>query len=160
MPWEVTLQRIDRQHMGELTALRTCIESAVPDIQYHTEPSGLEKLEAAKKMGVEFPDVLRTHFENLPATLNAVYTAENLMVRIYGFESQPLTKLHAEIRGCENPAPVLRQLCAMNSWTALDDQSGTNIELSDAPPKQWLDFLGYVDSILDENNATPPADKA
>ena len=132
----------------------------MPDIQYYTEPSGLEKLEAAKRMGVDFPDVLRTHFENLPAKLNAVYTAENLMVRIYGFESQPLTKLHAEIRGCENPAAVLRQLCAMNSWIALDDQSGTDIELSDAPPKQWLGFFGYVDSIRAENNGTPTVDKA
>ena len=160
MPWEVTLLRIDRQPMGELSSLRTCIESAVPDVQYHTEPSGLEKLEAAKKMGVEFPDVLRTHFENLPAKLNAVYIAENLMVRIYGFESQPLTKLHAEIRGNENPVPVLRQLCALNSWIALDDQSGTNIELSDAAPKQWLDFLGYVDSIREEDNGTPTTHQA
>lgn len=78
MPWEVTLQRIDGQPLGELAALRTCIESALPAIQYHTEPSGLEKLEAAKKMGVEFPDVLRTHFENPPAKLNAVFTADNL----------------------------------------------------------------------------------
>lgn len=160
MPWEVTLLRIDRQPMGELGSLRTCIESAVPDVQYHTEPSGLEKLEAAKKMGVEFPDVLRTHFENLPAKLNAVYVAENLMVRIYGFESQPLTKLHAEIRGNENPVPVLRQLCALNSWIALDDQSGTNIELSDAAPKQWLDFLGYVDSIREVDNGTPTTHQA
>ncbi len=159
MPWEVTLQRIDRQSMGDLTVLRTCIETAVPDIQYHTEPSGLEKLEAAKKMGVEFPDVLRTHFENLPAKLNAVYTAEGLMVRIYGFESQPLTRLHAEIRGNGNPGPVLRQLCALNSWIAMDDQSGATIELSDAAPKQWLDFLGYVDSSREENIGTPTADK-
>jgi hypothetical protein len=159
MPWEVTLQRIDRQPMGELTVLRKCIESAVPGIQYHSEPSGLERLEAAKKMGVEFPDVLRTHFENLPAKLNAVYTAENLMVRVYGFETQPLTRLHAEIRGNENPAPVVRQLCAFNSWIALDDQSGSDIELSDAPPKQWLDFLGYVDSIREQDNGTPTVDQ-
>ncbi len=154
------MQRIDRQPMGEPAALRTGIESAIPEIQYHTEPSGLKRLEVAKKMGVQFPDILRTHFENLPAKLNAVYTAENLMVRIYGFESQPLTRLHAEIRGNENPAPVLRQLCALNSWIALDDQSGTEIEFSDAPPKQWLDFLGYVESIHGEDNGTPPADKA
>jgi hypothetical protein len=159
MPWEVTLQRIDGQPMGELSALRTRIESAVPDIQYHTEPSGLERLEAAKKMGVQFPDVLITHFENLPAKLNAVYTAKNLMVRIYGFESQPLTRLHAEVRGNENPAPVLRQLCALNSWIAMDDQSGTDVELSDAPPKQWLDFLGYVDSIREQDNGTPTVDQ-
>jgi hypothetical protein len=160
MPWEVTLQRIDGQPMGELAALRAGIESAIPGIQYHTEPSGLERLEAARKMGVEFPDVLRTHFENLPAKLNAVFVTENLMVRIYGFESRPLTRLHAEIRGNENPAPVLRQLCALNSWIAVDDQSGTDIELSDASPKQWLNFLGYIDSIRQEDQGTPTADKA
>lgn len=146
--------------MGELTSLRECIESAVPDIQYHTEPSGLERLEAAKKLGVEFPEVLRTHFENLPAKLNAVYTADNLMVRIYGFEAQPLMRLHAEIRGNENPASVLRQLCSLNSWIAIDDHSGTEIELSDASPKQWLDFLGYADTIRDEDNGTPAVEHA
>lgn len=147
MPWEVTIRRRDHQSMGEVDALRTSIQNAIPDIQYHMEPSGLEKIEAARKMGVEFPEVLRKHFENLPAKLHALYIAENLTVTIYGFETQPLLRLHAEIRGNGNPSTILNQLCVLNSWIAVDDSSGSEIELSDTPPRQWLDFLGYMDSV-------------
>ncbi len=44
---------------------------------------------------------------------------------------------------------------SLNSRSALNDQSGTEIELSDAPPKQRLDFLGYIDSIRKEDDGTP-----
>jgi hypothetical protein len=160
MPWEVTFQRSDLQALGDLATIRRGIETAIPDIQYYTEPSGIQKLEAAAKMGVEFPDVLKKHFENLPAKLHAVYSSEDLTISIFGFESQPLNRLHAEIRGNQNPAPILRTLCVQNSWSALDDQTGSAIDLNDTIPTQWLEFMGYRDSILQEDNGPPSADKA
>lgn len=152
MAWEVTFQRTDLQALGDVPTLRNALEAAVPGIQYYTEPSGLQKLDAAAKMGVKFPEVLIKHFENLPAKLYAVYSTDELTVTIYGFEAKPLIRLHAEIRGTQNPAPILRILCQHNSWSALDDQTGFAIDLNDETPKQWLSFLGYRDSIRQEND--------
>jgi hypothetical protein len=157
MPWEVTFQRTGLQSLDDIATIRRGIEAAIPDIQFCTEPSGLQKLEAAAKMGVEFPDVLKKHFENLPAKLYAVYSTEDLTITIYGFESQPLTRLHAEIRGKHNPTSILRSLCAINTWAAVDDQTGTAIDLNEEVPQQWLAFLDYRDSITQENSG-PSAD--
>lgn len=66
-----------------------------------------------------------------------------MVVSRCGSRSHPLTRLHAEIRGNRNPAPIIRSLCALNSWIALDDESGTARNLNDVIPKQWLAFLGY-----------------
>lgn len=152
MAWEVTFQRTDSQALGDVPTIRKSLEAAIPGIQYCAEPSGLQKLEAAAKMGVKFPEVLIKHFENLPAKLYAVHSSDNLTITIYGFEAEPLSRLHAEIRGTQNPGPILRTLCQHNSWSALDDQTGFAIDLCDETPKQWLAFLGYRDSILQEND--------
>lgn len=136
MPWELTLQRSDLQTMDDVETIRRRIEAVVPDVRFYTEPSGLQKLEAAAKMGVEFPDVLRRHFENLPAKLYAVYSTEELTITIYGFESQPLTRLHLEIRGDQNPGPVLQSLCECIMCCAVDDQTGETVDFNDRVPNQ------------------------
>ncbi len=158
MPWEITFQRADLESMDDVETIQSGIEAALPEIQYITEPSGLEKLEAAAKMGVEFPDVLKKHFELLPAKLYAVYNTDDFAITIYGFEAQPLARLHAEIRGNQNPGPILRSLCSRNAWITIDDQTGATIDLSETTPKQWLDFCGYQDSVRRENDEQPSSD--
>ena len=62
------------------------------------------------------------------------YTAEfegdGISVVLYGFEAEPLSAIHAEVRGEGNPVPVLAALCRPQGWGAVDDASGQPIEMT------------------------------
>jgi hypothetical protein len=61
MPWEVTIRRADGAPLGDLAAVRQQIAAALPAIQFDREPSGAEKIAAARAASVEFPDIIRQH---------------------------------------------------------------------------------------------------
>lgn len=124
----------------------------LPEIEFSTEPSGLQKIEAAEKLGIKFPESLLKHLEAMPEKLYAVYTEEGLSITIYGFESDPLIQLHAEVRGTQNPASVLRRICSSNAWEVIDDSTGTLVSLEDTEPVQWLAFMNYTETSLLEGS--------
>ena len=69
MPFEITIRRGDGLPLGRLDQVMSAISKAFPKVQFYREPSGMDKLAVLKEQGVEFPDVLRRHFEETPATL-------------------------------------------------------------------------------------------
>jgi hypothetical protein len=46
---------------------------------------------------------------------------------LYGFNAEPFTAIHAEVRGRGDPHPVLAALCRGNGWAATDDATGGNV---------------------------------
>jgi hypothetical protein len=129
MPWEVTIRRSDSEPLGDLAMVRRQIIDALPGIRFRREPSGSEKIAAARAVGIEFPDVLRQHFEQPPATEQAEFEGDGFSMVLYAFEAQPLRAVHVEVRGKGNPVPVLAALCRPNGWVAVDDASGQPVEL-------------------------------
>lgn len=151
MPWEVSFRREDGQQLGEVSLVCSGIEAALPETRIYREWSGREKLEAATAQGVEFPEVIRAAFEHQPAKIQAYYQEDDLIIVFYGFESEPLRQLHAEIRGNGNPAEALLRICDQNAWQAIDDSTGETINLRDPMPAGWQSFVKYRERTSDPN---------
>lgn len=130
MPWEVTIRKADGAPLGDLKVVRQQIISALPTIQFQRESSGLEKIAFARAKGVEFPEVILRHFEQQLATERAEFYGDGFSVVLYGFETQPLIAIHAEVRGDGKPLPLLATLCLPHGWMAVDDASGEPVELA------------------------------
>jgi hypothetical protein len=148
MPWEVTIRRTDSAPLGDLATVRQQIAAALPAMRFHREPSGPEKIAAARAAGVEFPDVIRQHLEQRPATERAEVAGDGVSMVLYGFEAQPLTAVHAEIRGDGNPLPVLAALCRPNAWVAVDHARGRPIDLAGDSAADWDAFRAYRDRAI------------
>lgn len=149
MPWEVSLRRKDNQPLGDASLVCKGIEAALPQTRIYREMSGKEKLEAALAQGVEFPEVIRAALERQPAKTQAEYQVDDLVIVFYGFESEPLQQLHAEIRGNGNPAEALLRVCMENAWQAIDDSTGKTIELRDSIPAGWQSFVEYRERVTE-----------
>jgi hypothetical protein len=148
MPWEITIRRADGAPLGDLATVRQQFATVVPAVQFYSEPSGPEKIAAARALGVEFPDVIRKHIEQLPATEKADYEGDGFSVRFYGFDAQPLIAVCAEVRGSGNPLPFLTALCRTKEWVVIDDTSGQPVELGGAAAEGWKAFLAYRDRVI------------
>jgi hypothetical protein len=120
------------------------IQAALPGVQLYREPSGADRVAAARARGVDFPDPIRQIFERQPARVQAVFEGDGLSVLVYGFEAAPLVALHVEVRGDGHPVPVLAALCRPNGWVADDDGTGRPVDLAGAAAG-WEAFRAYRD---------------
>lgn len=132
MPWDVCLQRKDGSPLGDVAVVCQGIEAALPETRFYREGSGKEKLQAMIARGLTFPDAIREVFEHQPARTQAIYETDGLIIAFYGFETDPLQQLHAEIRGNRNPVKALQRVCEHNAWQAIDGSTGQTIDLHDA----------------------------
>lgn len=148
MPWEVTIRRADGAPLGDQAAVRQQIAADLPAMQFYREPSGPEKIAAARAAGVEFPEFLRKHLEQHAATERAELEGDGFSILLYGFEAQPLTVIHADVRGQGNPLPVLTALCRPHGWLAIDNASGQPVELSGDEAASWEAFQSYRDRAI------------
>ena len=120
MPWDLTIQREDGQALEERESVVNAIRVALPQIEFGREPSGLERIELARAQGIEFPDVLRKHFESQPGKVTGEGILDGCSVRFYGFESAPLLAFEIEVRGSGDPTASLLSLCRQQGWIAID----------------------------------------
>jgi hypothetical protein len=134
--------------MGDRAAIRQQITSALPAIQFHREASGPDKIAAARAAGWEFPEILRRHLEQRPATERAEFEGEGFSVELYGFEANPLDAIHTNVRGSGDPVPVLAALCRPHGWVAIDDASGQPVDLAGADAAGWDSFRAYRDRAI------------
>jgi hypothetical protein len=148
MPWEVVIQSSDNAELGAVAAVREKMSAALPDIKFYVEPSGLEKLAAMRERGIEFPEILRKHLEQSPASLQADFEGNDFSMQFYGFESQPLRTIRVEVRGNGNPLPALAALCRPNGWTAIDCANSQPIDPSAAAAAGWDAFRNYRDRAV------------
>ncbi len=148
MPWEVTIRRADGAPLGDLATVREQIVASLPAIRFEREASGQEKIAFARAKGIEFPEVLRKHFEQQLAKEWAEFIGDGFSVTLYGFEAQPLAAIHAEVRGDSSPAPVLAALCNPHDWVAVDNASGQPIDLAAAKVSGWEAFRAYRDDAI------------
>jgi hypothetical protein len=117
MPWDLTIARADRSPLGEIASVRQAVESALPDVRFYREPSGVEKIAAA---GIEFPEVLRRHLQSSPATTQADYEGEGFSIRLYLGAGPDVERMDAEIRGSGDPLPALHRLAEATGWVVLE----------------------------------------
>lgn len=154
MPWEIAIRNADDSALADVATVRQQFTAAIPGLQFYREPSGLEKIAAARAMGVEFPDVIRQHMEQRPATEQADYEGDGFSMRFYGFGAQPLRAVYAEVRGDGNPLLVLAALCRSNKWIVTDDTSGRPVDLDGAVAEGWEAFRAYRDRVISRIEAS------
>ena len=142
MPWEVTIRRSAGESLGSITAVLDQVQAALPGVQLYREPSGADRVAAARARGVEFPDPIRQIFERQPARVRAVLEENGVSVLLYGFEADPLVALHAEVRGDGDPVPILAAVCRPRGWIAVDDAAGQPVDLAGAAAG-WEAFRAY-----------------
>lgn len=155
MPWEVTIRQTDGTPLGDVEAVRNQIAAALPAVSFYREPSGAEKIVAARVAGRKFPGLIRRHMEQRPATMQSVFNGDGCSVLLYGFEAHPLSAIHAEVRGEGNPLSALAALCRPNGWVAVDDTSGEPVELADAAAEGWEMFQAFGDCIRESEDGGP-----
>jgi hypothetical protein len=148
MPWELTIRSSDNAALGDTATVREKITAAIPGIQFHVEPSGPEKIIAARAMGVEFPDFVRKHMESSPARLEALFEGDAFIMEMYGFDSQPVSMFYVDIRGNGNPMPALAALCVPNGWAAIENASGQPLNLTGSTASVWQSFRKYRDGAV------------
>lgn len=129
MPWEISLRRKDDHPLGDVSLVCQGIEAALPETRFYREASGKEKLQAMIARGLTVPGSIRELFERQPAKTQAIYETDGLIIVFYGFETEPLQQLHAEIRGNGDPATALIRICEQNAWQAIDSSTGKTIDL-------------------------------
>jgi hypothetical protein len=143
MPWEITIRRPDGSPLGDFDSVRHQLTQAVPGIAFYQEPSGAEKVTTYRQAGIELPEIGRQGLEKHLARVRAECASGKFSISFYGLESEPLCSVLAEVRGNGNPVPVLAALCVPNGWIAIDDASGTPVDLSGGSPTGWDDFREY-----------------
>jgi hypothetical protein len=118
MPWELQIRRADGQPLGDREADKQGIARAFKGIQFLWNPSGPEKIAAAAKVGIEFPEVLRKHFETAPSTEQGDYDAAEWSIQFHLGCERTLTDLDADVRGETGQAiPILQRMATLNQWT-------------------------------------------
>jgi hypothetical protein len=148
MPWELTIRSSDNAALGDTATVREKITAAIPGIQFHVEPSGAEQIIAARAIGVEFPDIIRKHMESRPARLKALFEGDAFIMELYGFDNQPVSMFHVDIRGNGNPMPALAALCVPNGWVAIENASRQPLNLADSTAAGWQSFRKYRDGAV------------
>lgn len=117
MSWDVTIRHADGSPLGERESVKRAISAVFAGVQFYREPSGPEKIAAARAAGIEFPDILRQHFEQQSATEQADFESDGFSARFF-LEAEPeLLSVAVEIRGdTERAMPFLRRLSSQSGW--------------------------------------------
>jgi hypothetical protein len=148
MPWEVTIRGANHKPLGDLAVVRQQIVASLPGIEFHRDPSGLEKIAAARDAGVEFPDIIRQHMEMQPPQEQAEFKGDGFSLVLFGLEAKHLEVIHVEIRGNGNPLSVLADLCQPHGWIAIDDASGQPVDLGGVVDAGWESFRALRDRAI------------
>ena len=77
--------------------------------------------------GIEFPEVLRRHFESSPATTQADYEGEGFSLRLFLGSGPAVESVGAEVRGSGDPLPDLRRLAEATGWVITEDTGGSQV---------------------------------
>lgn len=139
MPWELALVRRDGAPLGPTAAVRKEIDRVWVGVVWGREPSLLEKIKDVPEHPLHktvsaWPPELREKAER--AKTIAVCEAGGVFIEMYGLEANPLPRLFVEIRGSEDPSPLLLKLSRATGWGIKELGSGRLLE-DDALPAAW-----------------------
>jgi hypothetical protein len=116
------------------------IAAAVPEVQWLEGPSSFEEVKVLASLQLPWTDEQRAVF-SLPKR-TGIYEREECSVRLYGFESYPLTSATVEVGGEGNPLPLLRRICLPNGWAVVGHagRESLSIDLEADPAVAWKIF--------------------
>jgi hypothetical protein len=144
MPWELTLTHADpAQPLGPVTGVQDRLRSVLPGIEFHQDASGIEKLEAMEALGVEVPEVIRTHLIASQGSHQGVYEGCGFTIELFFGEGPTVQSVGFEVRGSGDPLPMIEQLMSIPEWR-IADVDGL------APSREvWGQFRQWQDDAID-----------
>lgn len=131
MPWELVVvnyegkpprlyQDSDKTRqlpLGTLDEVRKHISTVFPGTEWREEPPLIDLMKASGSTSWKSWDKETIAAASKPK-LRAVYGHGNLFFEMFGFEQDgPLRFVLLDIRGQENPLPLLRKLCEPKGWS-------------------------------------------
>jgi hypothetical protein len=151
MPWELLVRKPRDETLGCRAEVVSCIAAAVPAIEWVEDPPLLDQIKDIPEHSLHsllptWPEETRAYFSQ--PHLRGDYFADDLSIRLYGFEAEPLMGVHVEVRGNGNPLPVLAAICVVHGWVAIDSDAGTPVDLTAGAAPGWEQFRQYRDRAI------------
>lgn len=117
MSSQLSIVAPDAKSLGTPDRVVNRIAVAAPEVRWVEGPSSFEEAKAITALQLPWTDEQRAVF-SLPKR-TGVYEGEGGPVRLYGFESCPLTSVTVDVAGEGNPLPFLRKVCLPNGWVVI-----------------------------------------
>jgi hypothetical protein len=165
MPWELVVYHYggppprlqkdaDKKRqlpLGSLNEVRKHISTVLPGTEWYEDPPLIEMMKAAGNTSWETWDQQMIADASKPK-LKSVYRHGNVTFEMFGFEQDgPLCYVLLDVRGCDNPLPLLRALCAPKGWSIAEmGKDGEFLDL-DGPhaEKCWNNWQRFLDSAIE-----------
>ncbi len=157
MPWEVTFRNCDKSTIGTRDEVIQKISVAVPAFDWVEEPPMLERIKDIPDHPFHaliptWPEETRARFSR--SKTYGHFNGNGFSVQLYGFETDAIDAIYAEICGDGNPMPLVAALCIPNGWIAVDDTTQQQIDLSAKTAKGWKAFKRYCARIIQRIEAS------
>lgn len=99
MGLDATIKRADGKPLGTVAEVEKILAVAFPGVVFDRLPSGAEKIQAAKQKGIEFPEILRKHFEAAPAQHGAEFNGPDFSAQFSLGPSDVVQEIDVTLRG-------------------------------------------------------------
>lgn len=99
MAMEATLSRVDKRPLGDRDGIVKVFQQHFAGINFGWTPSGSEKIEAAHRQGIEFPQFLKEQLEKRPAIFEGDWSGPNCSLQLFWSGEASATEINLEFRG-------------------------------------------------------------
>ena len=122
MATEFMLRRADGDNFGTFDEVKRLIRRYFPNAEFSWTTNGLEKIEQARKHGIEMPAAFLPALENLPSLLEGVATGDDFHVTFGLGHEEPVCCIFTTARGLD---PSLQ-----SGLAALEKFAGAEFQIS------------------------------
>ena len=77
-----------------------------------------------------------------------IYDKKGLSIEFNLQKSGQVESFALHIRGKGDPIPIIKSLCELNDWVAVDYSNSTQIDFEADPESGWQRFTKYRDSVI------------
>jgi hypothetical protein len=117
---DLTIGRSDSRPLGSRDDVVSVLLESFPGAEFRWTPSGQERIEAfRRKFGSDYPDVIREHFEKMPAEFVGDWSGAEFSVEFYLGKDELIKTIGLVLRGMTATAgPVFERLEEQYGWIA------------------------------------------
>lgn len=146
MPWDITIVnyagnppvsyydpgRPEPEPLGSRDEVIRAIREAVSELEWH------ERSTPVALLPPDFLAILSPETREAMSRpkLEALYDTDDLYIKLYGFEQEPMKYVCGEVRGKGDPVQLLARVCVGRRWSVVSDTDGSFVDLTAAAAPQ------------------------
>ena len=88
----------------------------------------------------------------LKPNLQARYEHNDLSIQFYALDHPTVQWINAEVRGNDDPLPVLAAICLPQNWLVLDSGDNTIVRLDQTQSSAWDRFREWRNNAFRQNS--------